>query len=32
MAHAEATDDLLAKRVLVKIANKKREHVGASVR
>jgi rubrerythrin len=32
MSHAEATDDLLAKRVLVKIANQKREHVGAFVR
>jgi rubrerythrin len=32
MAHAEATDDLLAKRVLVEVANEEREHVGEFVR
>lgn len=32
MAHAEATDHPLAKRVLVDVANEEREHVGEFVR
>ena len=32
MAHAEATDHLLAKKVLIDVANEEREHVGEFMR
>ena len=32
MAHAEATDNVLAKRILMDIANEEREHVGEFLR